>query len=256
MSAVKILALYNGEYGIRHIDNIRQRMPNEWTLGTWQGPAFLPPVVDYPEDYLPDAYAEYDLLLSFAEVKGVAELIPDIAQMTGAQAVIAAVDNEAWLPRGLAGQLRDWLARMGVACATPKPLCSLTESDYAVSRRKRQVYDSELIAAFARYFGQPEFSLTIDPDTRTITSAQVTRDAVCGCARFVSEQLVGVSADEAGEKAGLAHHHYPCLASMGIDSDFSDTLMHVSGNIMKDQIADQVKPYIQVNYISPGKKTD
>ena len=253
---MKILALYNGEYGIRHIDNIRQHMPADWTLETWRAPDFLPPVVDYPEDYLPEAFAEHDLLLSFAEVKGVAELLPDIAQMTGAQAVIAAVDNEAWLPRGLAAQLREWLARMGVACATPKPLCSLTERDYAMTRRQRKVYESELISAFAAYFGQPKLSLTIDPDSRIITSAQVTRDAVCGCAGFVCKELLGVSADNAEEKAGLAHHHYPCLASMGIDSDYSDTLMHVSGNIMKDQVSEQVKPYKRVHYISPGKKSD
>lgn len=253
---MKILALYNGDYGTRHIENIRQHMPAEWVLETWHAPDLLPPVVDYPEDYLPNTFAEYDLLLSFAEVKGVAELLPDIAQMTGAKAVIASVDNEAWLPRGLAAQLRDWLSRISVACATPKPLCSLTKHDYAISRRKRQEYNSDLISAFAAYFGKPEFSLTIDPDTRTVTSAKVTRDAVCGCARFVSNQLVGISADEAEEKAGLAHHHYPCLASMGIDTDFSDTLMHVSGHIMKDQIAAEVKPYRQVQYISPGKKTE
>jgi len=253
---MRILALYNGEYGIRHIDNIRQQMPADWTMETWQAPNFLPPVVDYPEDYLPDAFAEHDLLLSFAEVKGVAELLPDIAHMTRAQAVIAAVDNEAWLPRGLAAQLREWLARMGVACATPKPLCSLTERDYAMTRRQRKVYESELISAFAAYFGQPKLSLTIDPDSRIITSAQVTRDTVCGCAGFVCKELLGVSADDAEEKAGLAHHHYPCLASMGIDSDYSDTLMHVSGNIMKDQVSEQVKPYKKVHYISPGKKSD
>jgi hypothetical protein len=43
---------------------------------------------------------------------------------------------------------------------------------------------------------------------------------------------------------------------MGIDSDFSDTLMHVSGNIMRDEIADQVKPYKRVNYIAPGTRSD
>ncbi len=253
---MKIFALYNGDYGTRHIENIRKHMPADWILETWHAPDLLPPVVDYPEDYLPDSFAEFDLLLSFAEVKGVAELLPDIAQMTGAKAVIASVDNEAWLPRGLAAQLRDWLSRIGVACATPKPLCSLTEHDYAISRRKRQEYDSDFISAFATYFGKPEISLTIDPATRMITTAEVTRDAVCGCARFVSNQLVGISADEAEEKAGLAHHHYPCLASMGTDTDFSDTLMHVSGHIMKDQIAAAVKPYRQVHYISPGKKTE
>jgi hypothetical protein len=63
---------------------------------------------------------------------------------------------------------------------------------------------------------------------------------------------VGLSADEAEEKAGLFHHHYPCLASMGKDSDFGDTLMHVSGNVLKDNVGEQVKPYKNIEYLTPG----
>ena len=73
----------------------------------------MPPVIDYPEDYLPSSLPPADLILSFAEHKGVAELLPDVCQATGARAVIAAVDNETWLPRGLARQLRGWLAADG-----------------------------------------------------------------------------------------------------------------------------------------------
>lgn len=60
---------------------------------TWQTPQVLPPVLDYPEDYLPESLPPCDLILSLAEVKGAAEMIPEIAQMTGAQAVIAPIDN-------------------------------------------------------------------------------------------------------------------------------------------------------------------
>ena len=162
--------------------------PQHWQITTWQAPAILPPVIDYPEDYLPSSLPPADLILSFAEHRGVAELLPDIAQMTGAQAVIAAIDNEAWLPRGLARQLRGWLERIGVGCATPKPLCSLTEDDFGVTRRQRIAYDHPLIREFARYFGQPEFEIEVDPETRQITAARVRRDAVCGCARYVAEE--------------------------------------------------------------------
>jgi hypothetical protein len=36
------------------------------------------------------------------------------------------------------------------------------------------------------------------------------------------------------------------------DPDFNDTLMHVSGNILKDRVGEQVRPYKQVAYIVPG----
>jgi hypothetical protein len=61
----------------------------------------------------------------------------------------------------------------------------------------------------------------------------------------VADKLVGVSVQDADIEAGLAHHHFPCLASMGKDTDFGDTLMHISGNILKDSIIQQVKPFKQ-----------
>ena len=253
---MKILAVINGDYGQRHVDNIRAHCPPDWTLEVWNAPRILPQVIDYPEEYLPESLPAADLVLAFGEHKGVAELIPDVAQMCGAKAVIASVDNEAALPRGLARQLRGWLERMDVVCVTPKPLCSLTESDYGVTRRERTPYEQPFISEFARYFGQPKLNLTLDPDSRTITSAEVVRDAVCGCARYTAERLVGLSADDAEQEAGLLHHHYPCLASMGIDSDFGDTLMHVSGNVLRDEVAEQVKEFRHIQYIAPGQRSD
>jgi len=254
---MRLLAIVNGQYGRRHVENIGQHGPEEWQINVWQAPVVLPPVIDYPEDYLPDSLPAADLILSFAEHKGVAELLPDIAIMTGAKAAIVAVDNEAWLPKGLARQLRGWMEDIKVACATPKPLCSLTEHDYGITLKQRLPHNSPLIAEFARYFGKPELDVVVDPESRQIVSVTVDRDAVCGCARYVAEKLVGLSADEAEEKAGLLHHHFPCLASMTKLPDFNyDTLMHASGNILKDNIAGQVKPHKRIQYIRPGLRSD
>jgi hypothetical protein len=248
---MRILAVISGEYGQRHVDSIRAHAPAGWQIETWHAPNVYPPVIDYPEDFLPPELPPADLILAFGEHRGIAELLPDIARMTGARAVIAAVDNEAWLPRGLARQLRGWLHDMGVNCVTPKPLCSLTETHYDVARRQRIAYDDPLISEFARYFGRPELHITVDPQTRLITAVEVERDAICGCARHVAQGLIGVSVDDAEQQAGLLHHHYPCLASMGIDVDYGDTLMHVSGNLIKDAVHDQVAPLKPVRYVVP-----
>ena len=253
---MRILAIITGDYGKRHVANLRANGVDNWKIDIWQAPTLYPLVIDYPEDYLPESLPPTDLLLSFAEHKGVAELLPEIAQMTGASAVIAPIDNEAWLPRGLARQLRGWLETAGVVCVTPKPLCSLTETDYMITRRQKITYRNELIAEFAHFFGRPRFKISVDPQTRLITAVEVTRDAVCGCARYVGERLIGVSVDDAEQTAGMLHHHYPCLASMGIDSDYDDTLMHVSGNILRDEVAEQVRSYKQIQYIAPGQRVD
>ena len=254
---MKIVAIISGEYGRRHVENIQKHGPEGWEIEVWQAPAILPPVIDYPEDYLPEQMPPAELILSFAEHKGVAELLPDIALLSGAQAVLVAVDNEAWLPRGLARQLKGWLSAINVTSAMPKPLCTLTETDYKITRRKRETYESPLIAEFARYFGQPDLKISVDPETRTIAAAEVRRDAVCGCIRYVAERLVGLPVDEVEEKAGLLHHHYPCLASMVKLDDYNhDTLMHESGHMLRDNVSEQIKPYKETRYIAPGQLSE
>lgn len=253
---MKILAIVNSDYGRRHVDTIRKHGPAKWTLHVWEAERAYPQVMDYPEDYLPASFHPADLILQFAEHKALAELLPDIAQMTGAKAVIAAIDNDAVLPRGLMRQLTGWLERINVALVTPRPLCSLSETHYWLSRREKMAYDNPLIREFAHYFGMPEFKITVDPKTRVIASAEATRDAVCGCARYVAEHLAGVSVDDAEEKAGMLHHHYPCLAAMGVVADYADTLMHISGNIMIEAVGEQIKPYKKIQYIAPGWRSE
>lgn len=253
---VRILAIISGEYGKRHAANIQQHAPAGWLVETWAAPAVLPPVLDYPEEYLPASFSPADLICSFGERPAIAELVPEIALMSGARAVIAPIDSEAWLPRGLARQLIGWLEKINVACVTPKPLCSLTENSYDLARRQQVTYADPLIAEFAHYFGKPDLALQVDAQTGLIVAVEVRRDAVCGCARYAAEGLVGVSADDAAQIAGLRHHHFPCLASMGKDRDYGDTLMHISGHILRDQVAEQVKEFRKVNYIAPGERSE
>jgi thymidylate synthase len=252
---MRILVLVTGDYGQRHVENLQEHAPAEWTINSWVTPKFLPPVLDYPEDYLPESLPEVDLVLALAELPGVAEMIPDIAKMTGAQAVIAPIDNQAWLPFGLARQLREWLARMDVPCVTPIPFCSLTET-HVNALRHREAYDDPLIREFARHFGRPAFDVKVDEQSGKITEVDVIQDACCGCARFAADKLVGTAVEDALEQVGLNHHHYPCQASMGIDPLFGDTLMHVSGNIMKDALKEGLGDNLRTRYMRPDGRAD
>ena len=248
---MRILVLKTGEYGQRHIDNMNAHLSDGWAVDSWQTPRHLPIVLDYPEDYLPSEMRPADLILSLAELSGVAEMIPDIAKMTGARAVVAPIDNQAWLPFGLARQLRSWLAKMDVPCVTPMPFCSLTETAYNALRLKEQ-YDDPLIREFARYFGRPAFDVTVDKGTKQIVEVSVTRDACCGCAHFAAGKLAGAPIADSLEQVGLHHHHYPCQASMGIDPLYGDTLMHISGNIMKDALREALGDDFEVPYVRPA----
>ena len=238
---MNILAILSGEFGHRNVRNIQANAPNGWSIEVWQAPPALPQMIDFPEDHIPDSFPDSDLILSFAEISGVAELLPEIAKMSGAKAVVVAVNNETWLPLGLGRQLRGWLEDMGVVLAMPRPLCSLTETDYGVTRYDRIKFESPEIAEFARYFGKPNLKIEVDEDTSTIKSAEVIRDAVCGNTRHVAQQIIGLTTAEVLDKANLLHKHFPCLTTMTKLDDFDhETLMHESGHQLTENIKSQL----------------
>ncbi len=253
---MRILTVYQGEYGKRITHNLSHHAPERWEIVAWVAPRVLPPVIDYPEEYLPTQFAPADLILALGENASLAELLPDIARMTGAKAVLAPIDNVMVLPPGLQRQLAGWLAEMNVALVCPKPFCTLTEQTINAHRQMVE-YDVPLVAQFARHFGKPVMDVIVDETSKTVAQVTLIRDAACGCGQHVAAGLVGLSVEDAEFEAGMLHHHYPCLASMSIDPDYNDTLLHVSGNVIKEEVAWQVNPFKKpVAYLRPDGKVD
>lgn len=218
---MRILIAIQGHYGQRMVDNIRWRCPANWEVHSHTLPPSLPAIVDDPDEFLPRELPAADLLLSLGEHPGVAQMIPDMVQRSGAKAVIAPADDRTWLPPGLAKQIQRKLESMGVDMVYPVPFCTLTEKDS----------QDPYIREFARYFGRPEVEVAFDRDH--IRKVTVIKDAPCGSTRYVADGLVGVWERDAVEKAGLLHHQYPCLATMVMDREFEDTLMHRAGLMTK-----------------------
>ena len=230
---LRLFIVYQGHYGKRILENIRRFAPKTWTVDAWHEPSALPLVVDEPVTFLPLHLPTVDLVLSLAESSSGSQLIPSIVERTGAQAVIAPIDNVSWLPGGLARQLRTQLTAMGVTAVFPKPFCSLTEHSYNV-RRHEIAYENPWITEFARHFGRPVFQITCDG--QTIAQAQVKRDTACGCARDIARQLVGVDVRDAVIQAGLLQHHYPCLATMRVDPVLGEPLIQAAGDFARQAV--------------------
>lgn len=252
--SLRVLAVTQGPWGERIFDNVSRFCPAHWIVQRWPAPRVLPPVIDDPADYLPDHLPAADLLLALGESPGVAALVPDIVRLSGARAVIAPMDRNEWLPPGLVNQLRGWLADLGAAVVFPRPFCSLTETTY--NRPPiTAAYDDPLIREFARFFGAPRLSVQVDADRR-VAAVQVERDSACGCARHVAAGLIGCPVSEAEQAAGMLHHHFPCLAGMSQDSDYKDTLMHVSGHLLREAVRAELEPYLEVVYLRPAGRVD
>ncbi|MGD8813503.1 MAG: DUF166 family protein [Anaerolineales bacterium] len=244
----RILIIIQGEWGQRITDNLRERAPPDWKVESWVAPRVLPPIVDDPQEFLPSSFEPADLVLALGENPGVAQLVPEIAHMCGARAVIAPIDRSSALPSGLALQLEQWLDERGITSVFPKPFCSLGNHEYNV-RSNTKAYNDPIIQRFVEHFGKPR--LDVEVDEGKIAKVNVVRDAACGCTHYVARRLVGLKVDEAIEAAGLLHHHYPCLASMNKEPEYLDTLMHVSGNILKESLKDQIKDDLTETYLRP-----
>jgi len=239
---LRLLVVIQGLYGQRIADHIRREAPDHWLVDQWVVPPVLSGPTRDPRELLPAALPAAELILSLAESPDVATLLPDIVQMTGAKGVIAPIDDAAWLPNDRVNQLRQGLEQLNVACAFPKPFCSLAETHYNV-REHVVSFEDGPIREFARHFGQPALKVLVDADARTLHQVEVLRDSPCGCARYVAEKLVGLPVDVAERQAEMLCRQFPCLASTTVDDDYQDTLLHVSNCIFQGMLQSRLKPF-------------
>jgi thymidylate synthase len=233
---VRLLVVVQGQWGQRIADHIQQTAPPDWEVSARQGPTAIPTPLDDPAEFLhewlresmPAGLPPSDLLLVLTESAGMTDLVPDLAHLCRAEAVIVPVDRRPWAPPGLARQVRQRLEGMGVACVLPMPFCSLMPAEG----------QHPLIRQFAQRYGRPEVQCAVkggpldprglsDVPIRThppecthslcITACHVIREAPCGNTRYVAARLAGTPVDQAVEQAGLLHHYYPCWGGMDVD---------------------------------------
>ena len=198
-------------------------MPENWEIQVYELPRNLPVIVEEAEDLLPYKLSPCNLILSLGENSAVAQLLPDLAKNVKAEAVIAPIDDSRWLPPGVKKQVSAELKQLGIASAFPKPFCSLTGNT-----------GNRLIDEFAEKFGRPKLEVRLEDET--IREVKVIRGSPCGSTEFAARRLVGAKVSEAPAKAGLLVQIFPCLASRSLDSEYGDSLIHLSANIIRGAI--------------------
>jgi hypothetical protein len=226
---MKLLILYQGDYGKRFRDNIGQHAPVEWEVEGFHYTKKIPTFVEELSDYLPRDLPTCDLLISVQEHPVVAEMIPLFIKETGARAVIAPIDNKAFLTTGLARQLRKKLEGVGIEFLYPMTFCTLTE----------KMTQNDLILEFLRHFGRPKVEIQFENEK--VKEVRVIRDAPCGNTRYVAQHLIGTHMKDAVENSGILHHNHPCMATMVMDPEIGDTLMHHAGLQVKMAVEEAIK---------------
>lgn len=74
-----------------------------------------------------------------------------------------------------------------------------------------------------------------------ISATRVMRSAPCGSTWYMAQQIKWSASDDVEtlkNAISKAHHGYPCTASMQMDSELKDTILHKSGYIIRNAVED------------------
>ncbi len=215
-----------GLYAERVIAYLSSR-PGSQVTG-YQVPRDLPLIVDEPEEFLPADLGAGEVLIALHLHQDLLVELP--RKIHGAaRALIAPIEDPSWVKAGLQRQLTQTCAQYGIETAFPKPFCALTPSTPAIQ-------------AFCDQYGigLPRFRITVEHGL--VASVEVLRAAPCSITTFIAGKLVGLPADDTlPERAGYLHHAYPCLATMNLDPETGDTVMHKSLHLLREQVAEALR---------------
>ncbi|MHA1792153.1 MAG: DUF166 domain-containing protein [Promethearchaeota archaeon] len=201
----------------------------------------FPEIIDDPDPFLPKTMPKVvDLLIPVGLHPDLLSGIPDFAEKHHIPAVLVPVEDKNWVPGGLEKQLSEEFDSRGIQYAFPRPFCSLEVSANDPSKSIiREFIDTYRV-------GKPIIKLNIK--NNKIISGAVIRSQPCGAAYYIIQQLreedIFDPVNTLDEKISLAHHSFPCSASMETDPLLEEAPLHVGGYIARDAIHDAIEEEI------------
>jgi hypothetical protein len=196
----------------------------------------LPAFIDNPEKYMPKKIPEADLCIASGLHKDLLLELPNHIQQFGIKGLIVPIEDFNEVPSGLRKQVEEKCQELGLENAFPKPFCSLEPSK-----------DKPVISRFVIELkvGRPSLEiLTAKRGKReSIDSAVVRRSAPCGSTWYVAKKLVGVETKKEVlyDAIAKAHHSYPCTATMSVDPELKEPILHVGGYIIREEVEKALK---------------
>jgi len=192
-------------------------------------PSNLPAFIEEPEKRLPQGLSHCEIILAVGLHADILTAMPTLAKKTKAKAVIIPLENRNWCLRGLQRQIEKELSEIDVECAFPKPFCTLEETgkptiDSFVRRHK---------------IGHPIVEVKVKKDR--ITDAQVLRSAPCGSTWYVAQQIKWTKISDIEDTVAVAHHSFPCTASMDVDPEIGEPILHVAGFAVREAVKNAIE---------------
>jgi len=194
-------------------------------------PSELPAFIDSPEECMPKKIPKADVCVASGLHKDLLLELPSHLQKVGIRGLIVPIEDFVEIPSGLRKQVEERCQELGLENAFPKPFCSLEPA-----------VDKPLISRFVTELkiGRPslEISTARSGKHEVIDSTIVKRSAPCGSTWYVAKKLVGVKTRRGflWDAVAKAHHSYPCTATMGVDPETKEPILHIGGFIIREEV--------------------
>lgn len=199
-------------------------------------PSELPAFIDNPEKYMPKKILRADLCIASGLHKDLLLEVAHHIQKVGIRGLIVPIEDFTEVPTGLRKQLEERCHELGLESAFPKPFCSFEPAE-----------DKPTISRLATELkvGRPSLEISVKRRGRheVIGSTIVRRSAPCGSTWYVARKLVGVETrrEILYDAIAKAHHSYPCTATMGVDPELKEPILHVGGYIIREEVEKALK---------------
>lgn len=213
------------KYGVyTHVPNIRAAIQ-------LPPPSELPALIDDPARYMPKKIPWTDLCVTSGLHKDLLLELPRFLEQSQIRGLIVPIEDFTEVPSGLRHQVEETCADLGIENAFPKPFCSLQPSE-----------DKPLISRFVSRLGvgRPELQISTarKANREVIDSTTVKRSAPCGSTWYVARKLIGVETEREGlyDAIARAYHSYPCTATMAVDPEAKEPILHIGGHIIREEV--------------------
>ncbi|RLG99896.1 thymidylate synthase [Candidatus Bathyarchaeota archaeon] len=194
-------------------------------------PSELPAFIDNPEKYMPKKIPKADLCITSGLHKDLLLELPQVVEKAGIKGLIVPVEDFVEVPSGLRKQLEEECAELGLESAFPKPFCSLEPSD-----------DKPTISRFVNELkvGRPKLEILTGKREgyEVIESVIVRRSSPCGSTWYVARKIIGIETEREilYDAIAKAHHSYPCTATMSVDPEEKEPILHIGGFIIREEV--------------------
>lgn len=195
----------------------------------------LPTFIEEPEKYFPEKIPTADLCVATGIHKDLLLALPSRLSREGVRGLITPIEDFREIPTGLRKQVEEECRSLNIECAFPKPFCALEPEE-----------DKPLISQFIHEFniGKPHLEIVTRArgEADVVEGVIVERSAPCGSTWYVARKLIGKEArkEEIRDVVAKAHHSYPCTATMAVDREIGEPILHKAGYLIREAVEDQL----------------